>query len=54
VQALRTRVVAELSTTFASHYTREISLPEVLQLENIRAYSKFGTNEKYLINPSKS
>jgi NADPH2:quinone reductase len=54
VQALRTRVVAELSTTFASHYTREISLPEVLQLENIRVYSKFGTNEKYLINPSKS
>ena len=54
VQALRTRVVAELRTTFASHYTREISLPEVLQLENIRAYSKFGTNEKYLINPSKS
>jgi NADPH2:quinone reductase len=52
-QALRARVVAELKTTFASHYTREISLGEALQLENIRVYSKFGTGEKYLLNPSK-
>ena len=54
VQALRARVVAELKTTFASHYTREISLREALQVENIRAYAKFGTNEKYLINPNKT
>jgi NADPH2:quinone reductase len=54
VQALRARVVAELKTTFASHYTKEISLSEALQLENIRAYSKFGTGEKYLINPNKA
>lgn len=53
-QALRARVVAELKTTFASHYTKEISLTEALQLENIRAYAKFGTGEKYLINPSKA
>jgi NADPH:quinone reductase len=52
-QALRARVVSELKTTFASHYTREISLAEALQLEHIRAYSKFGTGEKYLINPNK-
>jgi NADPH:quinone reductase len=52
-QALRARVVAELKTTFASHYTKEISLAEALQLENIRLYSKFGTGEKYLINPNK-
>jgi NADPH:quinone reductase len=52
-QALRARVVAELKTTFASHYTKEISLTEALQLENIHAYAKFGTGEKYLINPSK-
>src|SRR5580704_2126565 len=45
--ALRARVLAELKTTFASHYTREISLAEVLQLDNIRAYSMFGTGEKY-------
>jgi len=53
-QAMRARVVAELKSTFASHYTREISLPEALQLENIHLYSRFGTGEKYLINPSKS
>lgn len=53
-QAMRGRIVAELKTTFASHYTREISLPEALQLENIHLYSRFGTGEKYLINPSKS
>jgi NADPH2:quinone reductase len=53
-QAMRTRVLAELKTTFASHYTKEISLHEALQLENIRAYSRLGTGEKYLINPSKS
>lgn len=51
--ALRARVVAELKTTFASRYTREISLTEALQLEHIRAYARFGTGEKYLINPSK-
>ncbi|HYM35461.1 MAG TPA: zinc-binding dehydrogenase [Steroidobacteraceae bacterium] len=53
-QKLRERVVAELKTTFASHYTKEISLSEALQLDNIFAYSKFGTGEKYLINPNKS
>jgi NADPH2:quinone reductase len=54
VQALRARVVAELKTTFVSRYTDEISLREALQLENIRAYAKFGTNQKYLINPNKA
>lgn len=52
-QRLRERVVAELKTTFASHYTREISLIEALQPEVIAAYAKFSTGEKYLINPHK-
>jgi len=52
-QKLRERVVAELKTTFASHYTKEISLAEALQLDNIARYGKFGTGEKYLINPSR-
>lgn len=50
---LRQRVVAELKTTFASHYSNEISLSDVLKLEHIAVYSKAGTGEKYLINPSK-
>ncbi|MFL6647719.1 MAG: zinc-binding dehydrogenase [Sulfurifustaceae bacterium] len=51
---LRERVVAELKTTFASHYTKEISLAEALQLDTIAGYAKFGTGEKYLINPNKA
>jgi NADPH:quinone reductase-like Zn-dependent oxidoreductase len=51
---LRQRVVDELKTTFASHYTKEVSLQEALQPENIAAYGKRATGEKYLINPNKS
>jgi len=50
---LRQRVADELKTTFASHYTREISLAEALQPEIMAAYNKRATGEKYLINPSK-
>ncbi len=52
-QRLRERVVAELKTTFASHYTKTVSLTEALQLDNIAAYAKRATGEKYLIDPSK-
>ncbi|HEY2359059.1 MAG TPA: zinc-binding dehydrogenase [Phenylobacterium sp.] len=52
-QKLRDRVAAELKTTFASHYTAEISLAEALQPEIIAAYNKRATGEKYLINPNK-
>ena len=50
---LRARVAAELKTTFASHYTRVISLREVLSPEHIAVYAKRSTGEKYLINPNK-
>ncbi|WP_374574851.1 zinc-binding dehydrogenase [Phenylobacterium sp.] len=53
VQRLRARVAAELKTTFASHYTAEISLAEALKPEVMAAYNKRATGEKYLINPSK-
>jgi len=53
-QKLCERVVAELKTTFASHYTQVVSLPGALQLQNIAAYSKRATGEKYLINPNKA
>jgi NADPH:quinone reductase-like Zn-dependent oxidoreductase len=51
---LRERVVNSLKTTFASHYTKTISLPEVLDLKNIAIYNKRATGEKFLINPSKA
>ena len=50
---LRARVIAELRTTFASHYTQVVSLQEALQLEHIAVYNKRATGEKYLINPNK-
>jgi NADPH2:quinone reductase len=50
---LRARVVAELKTTFASHYTREVSLFEALQLDSIGVYGKQATGEKFLLNPNK-
>lgn len=50
---LRARVVAELKTTFASHYTQVVSLQETLQLNHIAVYNKRATGEKYLINPNK-
>ncbi len=53
-QRLRERVVAELKTTFASKYTRVVSLQEALQLDNIAAYNKRSTGEKFLIDPSKT
>ena len=50
---MRQRVVDELTTTFASHYTAEISLAEALDLKTLQAYNAKATGEKYLINPSK-
>lgn len=50
---LRARVVAELKTTFATHYTQEISLSESLHLEVLNEYAKMSTGEKYLITPHK-
>jgi NADPH:quinone reductase-like Zn-dependent oxidoreductase len=52
-QKLRERVVNELKTTFASHYTRVVSLPEALDLANLAIYAKRATGEKFLINPNK-
>lgn len=53
MQRLRKRVVDEIHTTFASHYTHEISLAEALNPETIVAYNRKATGEKYLINPNK-
>jgi len=52
-QELKERVARELKTTFASQYTKEISLAEALQPDTIAAYSRRATGEKYLVNPNK-
>ena len=52
-QRLKDRVVAELKTTFASHYTRTLSLAEALQAEAIADYGRRATAAKVLIDPSR-
>jgi NADPH:quinone reductase-like Zn-dependent oxidoreductase len=51
-QKLRDRVAAEIKTTFASHYSKVISLQQALQIDVINAYNRRATGEKYLINPN--
>ena len=53
VSRLRQRVTDELTTTFASHYTRTIGLAEALDPANLRAYERKTTGEKYLIDPGR-
>ena len=43
-----------MKTTFVSKYTNEVSLAELLRLENIAVYSQNATSSKYLINPNKA
>jgi NADPH2:quinone reductase len=53
MQELQARVAREITTTFKSTYTKEISLAEVLKLEVMMQYAKQATGEKYLVNPGK-
>ena len=52
-QRLRDRVASSITTTFASTYTREVSLREALQPEHIAVYGRQATGSKYLLNPNK-
>jgi NADPH:quinone reductase len=51
VGRLRARVAAELTTTFASTYTREVSLAGMLRPEAFNSYLKRATGEKFLVTP---
>jgi len=48
---LRMRVAKELKTTFASHYTDEISLSEALDANIVTRYNAKSTGSKFLICP---
>jgi NADPH2:quinone reductase len=48
---LRARVAAELTTTFASRYTREVSLAGMLMPDAFHEYVKRATGEKFLVTP---
>ena len=51
---MRRRIVDELTTTFASTYSRVIGLEEALQPDVLRAYQRKATGEKFLIDPSRA
>jgi NADPH:quinone reductase-like Zn-dependent oxidoreductase len=51
-QKLRQRVADEITTTFASHYTAEVGLEEMLTLEALGRYGRMATGEKYLVRPN--
>jgi NADPH2:quinone reductase len=49
---MRQRVADEIKTTFASTYTREVSLADLLNLDAIAVYNKRATGEKFLTTPT--
>ncbi|HGW5506554.1 TPA: zinc-binding dehydrogenase [Citrobacter koseri] len=51
LQRLRQRIVDELTTTFASRYTRAIGLADLLDPDVLRALERKATGEKFLIDP---
>ncbi len=51
VGRMRKRVVDELTTTFKSHYSHEISLADAIKPDVMEAYNAKRTGEKYLIRP---
>lgn len=48
---MRTRIANEITMTFASHYSQEVSLTEALSLEAIAIYGMQATGAKYLVTP---
>ena len=52
-QEMQDRVAKEIKTTFASNYTKEVSLEEMLAPDAIKTYAKQATGTKYLVTPHK-
>jgi NADPH:quinone reductase-like Zn-dependent oxidoreductase len=50
---LRQRVADELTTTFASHYTDQISMRDVLDPETLQRCARQATGEKFLLRPQR-
>ena len=51
VGRMRKRVLDQLTTTFASHYKRKVTLEEMLTKDAILDYRQMKTGEKYLVTP---
>jgi NADPH:quinone reductase-like Zn-dependent oxidoreductase len=48
---MRQRVLDNITTTFASHYKRKVSLEEMLTKDAVTDYRQMKTGEKYLVLP---
>ena len=48
---LKARVADEVTTTFASHYTKHVSLAGALDPAEIAVYGRMATGTKYLVKP---
>jgi hypothetical protein len=53
IAAMRDRVAAGLTTTFASTFTDEIGLAQVLDVATMREYARQATGRKYLVAPQR-
>lgn len=51
-QALRERVAANVTTTFASHYSHRVSLTDLFDVATMQACARMATGEKYLVIPN--
>jgi NADPH:quinone reductase len=51
IEKMHNRVAAELTTTFKSNYSHEISLAQALDPDVVTSYNAKQTGEKYLIRP---
>jgi NADPH:quinone reductase-like Zn-dependent oxidoreductase len=51
LERLRRRVADELTSTFASHYTDEISLREALDVPTLQRCARQATGQKFLLRP---
>lgn len=52
-RAMKERIAAGLKTTFASHYTRQVSMLEALRLDVMQQYARQATGEKVLLCPNR-
>ena len=52
VEAMRQRVAAGLTTTFASHFSDQVTLAGALDLDSLTTYSRMGTGRKFLVTPN--
>jgi NADPH2:quinone reductase len=52
MQKLRERVAEEITTTFASSYSHEVSLAGALTVDAVQAYGARATGRKYLVRPA--